>query len=432
MKLSYYTNIIKLKEDKYLLLKPFSRPIVVDNEVVDSLNGNSISDNKLADILNKENFTTQLEKEEEIALLWSFLEKQKTGGRYSIALTYDCNFRCIYCYEKNVKNNITMTKKMVDKFIDILLKDEIKGSIGITGGEPLLEENRDILKYLFQKGDGLKFDIISNGYELSNFIDLLSNYNITSIKGSLDGPKEIHDKRRVHYSGRDTFDVIIRGIKEALDVGLKIVIYVNVDSQNIDKIEELTQYLKENNIETPILLKRVNDRSGFKYPYILTPEEYFAKIFQLLKKESLDIYIYEFEALLKNLFKSLRDGSILIPKLRYCGGCEPNVLIFDPMGDIYCCDYILGNEEYKIGTYYPKFEFNNNYYLWKNRTASKIKECYDCKLAPLCGGGCALEAKNRDGTIYKSYCKETEPLIDYLPIWYSNIKIKEKITLMEE
>jgi len=122
----------------------------------------------------------------------------------------------------------------------------------------------------------------------------------------------------------------------------------------------------------------------------------------------------------------------LIPKLRYCGGCEPNVLIFDPKGDIYCCDYILGNEEYKIGTYFPKFEFNSNYYLWKNRTASKIKECYDCKLAPLCGGGCALEAKNRDGTIYKSYCSETKPLIDYLPIWYSNIKIKEKITLLEE
>ena len=34
MKLSYYTNIIKLKEDKYLLLKPFSRPIVVDKEIL--------------------------------------------------------------------------------------------------------------------------------------------------------------------------------------------------------------------------------------------------------------------------------------------------------------------------------------------------------------------------------------------------------------
>ena len=386
MKLSYYTNVIKLKEDKYLLLKPFSRPLVVDKEAVKSINNGLDHNSGLTDILNNENFTTQLEKEEEIALLWSFLEKQKIGGRYSIALTYDCNFRCIYCYERNVKNNITMTKKMVDKFIEILLKDEIKGSIGITGGEPLLEENRDTLKYLFKKGDGLKFDIISNGYELPNFIDLLSNYNITSIKVSLDGPKEIHDKRRAHNSNKGTFDVIIKGIKEALDTGLKIVIYVNVDSQNINKIGELIRYLKENDIKAPILLKRVNKRSGLEYPYILSPEEYFARIFQLLKKEKLDVYIYEFEALLKNLFKSLRDGSILIPKLRYCGGCEPNVLIFDPIGDIYSCDYVLGDKECKIGTYFPKLQFNSNYYLWKNRTANKIKECYDCKLAPLCGG----------------------------------------------
>jgi len=431
MRLSYYTNIIKLKDNEYLLLKPFSRPLVVDKEAVRAINSDD-SYSELINILNKENFTTELEKEEEIALLWSFLEKQEMSGRYSVALTYNCNFRCIYCYERNVKTNITMNKKMIDRFIEIFLKDEIKGSIGITGGEPLLKKNKEILEYFFQKGEGLKFDIISNGYELSEFVDLLSNYDITSIKVSLDGPKEVHDKRRIHYSGRDTFDTIMKGIKEALDTGLKIVIYVNVDSQNVDKIGELARYLKENNIKAPTLLKRVNKRSGLDYPYILTPEEYFRRVFDLLKKEKLNIYIYEFEALLKNLFKSLRDGSILIPKIRYCGGCEPNVLIFDPMGDIYSCDYVLGNEEYKIGTYYPKFELNNNYYLWKNRTASKIKECYECKLAPLCGGGCALEAKNRNGTIYKPYCKETKPLIDYLPIWYSNIKTKEKMTLLGE
>ena len=55
MRLSYYTNIIKLKDNEYLLLKPFSRPLVVDKEAVRAINSDD-SHSELINILNKENF----------------------------------------------------------------------------------------------------------------------------------------------------------------------------------------------------------------------------------------------------------------------------------------------------------------------------------------------------------------------------------------
>ncbi len=51
MRLSYYTNIIKLKDNEYLLLKPFSRPLVVDKEAVRAINSDD-SYSELINILN--------------------------------------------------------------------------------------------------------------------------------------------------------------------------------------------------------------------------------------------------------------------------------------------------------------------------------------------------------------------------------------------
>ena len=99
MKLSYYTNVIKLKEDKYLLLKPFSRPLVVDKEAVRAINSDD-SHSELTDILNKENFITELEKEEEI----------KRRNILNLQKYYDCKFLLIYGsdppFRGSIKENI--------------------------------------------------------------------------------------------------------------------------------------------------------------------------------------------------------------------------------------------------------------------------------------------------------------------------------------
>lgn len=423
---SCFINTVQIDENNYFLLKPNSRPLIVDREVVEAINNLSNAPREIVETLTKEGFLTNLKSEEEVALFYSFLEQneRQTEGRYSVALTYNCNFACTYCYEREISKENTISEEMIDKFYEIAAnnKDKIRQSIGITGGEPLMSKNIKILEYFLKEGKkkGFTFDIITNGYELLEFLDMLKKNDVKVVKVTLDGPKEIHNKRRIHGKDRETYDKIIEGIKEAQSTGIRITIFVNVDAQNVDYIPQLVNDLKENEINVTILLKRVNERSGAKYPHTLTPKEYFEKIFGIIKEHKLrEIKIYEFDVFYANVFRALSSGTSVPARVRYCGGVTPDVLIFDPRGDIYPCDYVLGDKKFSIGTYFPEFRLNMNYYLWKNRTVSKIKECFSCKLSLLCSGGCPIEAYTTHGTLYKPYCEETKYLFEYIKLWLS-------------
>jgi len=426
MRTSHFLNIVKLTNNEYFLLRPGSRPLIVDKDVVEAIGNLDSAPQNIIETLREEGVLTDLNPEEEIALFYNFLEESdiQTKGRYSIAITYNCNFACTYCYERGINNESTISRDMIDKFYEISTndRDKIENNIGITGGEPLMYENAEILEYLLREGKrkGFTFDVITNGYELIEFLDMLKKNNVKIVKVTLDGPKEIHDKRRIHKKVGETYDKILDGIKEAQNKGIKVTIFVNVDDQNINYIPQLINELNKNEINATILLKRVNERSGARYPLALSPKEYFKRVFKIIKEHRLkDVLIYEFDVFYANLFNALSSGNPIPARLRYCGGVNPNVLIFDPRGDIYSCDYVLGDKRFSVGTYYPEFKLNLNYYLWKNRTTSKIKECFNCKLSLLCSGGCPMEAYRTHGTLYKPYCEETKYLFEYIKLWLS-------------
>ncbi len=425
MKLSHFVNVIELDNNRYLLLKPRSPPIVIDEEALGVLKRPENGPQEVINLFKKYGIITELKTEEEIALLYGSLgqESQSSKGRYGIAMTYNCNFACIYCYERKIKRENTIRKELVDRFYEIakykLDRSEIIPSIGITGGEPLLDDHEDILEYILRRGskDGFVFDIISNGYMLSEYADLLSKYNVKVVKVTIDGPKRVHNARRPHITRRGTFDRIIEGIKAATQKGIFVTIFTNIDSQNIDHIPQLVNELREEGVNTPILLKRVNERSGARYPFMLPPDEYFQKVLSLLRKYDLpNVGIYEFDAFYQDLFKAISNGEPLPGRLKYCGATNGNVLIFDPRGDLYPCDYTLGNKELRVGTYYPEFKLNRNYLLWINRSVNNIPQCFGCKLAPFCAGGCPMEAYNATGTFYSPYCSETKYLFEYIKL----------------
>jgi uncharacterized protein len=56
-----------------------------------------------------------------------------------------------------------------------------------------------------------------------------------------------------------------------------------------------------------------------------------------------------------------------------------------------------------------------DFYQQMNRTPQLFPECMDCKLMPLCAGGCAGKSFIRNGSINKSLCLfSEESLIVYL------------------
>ena len=118
---------------------------------------------------------------------------------------------------------------------------ELRSSIlTLYGGEPLLAENKEIVNYIVEEGvkRGYKFNAITNGYELEHYLDLLSPTKICKLQITIDGPKAIHDTRRIHYKDYGTFDKIIHNISMALKKNIKVSVRMNTDNHNVDKFSK--------------------------------------------------------------------------------------------------------------------------------------------------------------------------------------------------
>ena len=216
---------------------------------------------KISDDLERRGYITQKTEEEE----YRYVERMAMAlhrkehimqASFTIVVTYNCNFRCPYCFEENLSKssdcNVKFSKQLVDKLFESILLIEPRDSlrnkvVKLYGGEPLLKENYEIVKYIVSKGMdiGFVFGAVTNGYDLEIYKDLISPEMIKYIQITIDGEKEFHNKRRIHYLGYPTFDKIISNIGIALDRGAEIVIRVNTDKNNIQSIGNLKKIFNE-------------------------------------------------------------------------------------------------------------------------------------------------------------------------------------------
>ena len=127
-----------------------------------------------------------------------------------------------------------------------------KKVITLYGGEPLLAENKEIVSYIINEGitRGYKFVAITNGYDLDCYGDLLSPDKIYKVQITVDGPKKLHDCKRIHYRYGETFDKIVENIQFALNHSIKVTIRMNMDTSNINQYNDLKKFFENLNSAT--------------------------------------------------------------------------------------------------------------------------------------------------------------------------------------
>jgi radical SAM protein with 4Fe4S-binding SPASM domain len=77
----------------------------------------------------------------------------------------------------------------------------------------------------------------------------------------------------------------------------------------------------------------------------------------------------------------------------HCGTASLQVLIFDPRGDVYPCNNLVGRPEHRVGTYHPRLQWQDaRVETWRKRVVSSMPDVVACKYALFCGGGCAFDA----------------------------------------
>ncbi len=157
--------------------------------------------------------TNSANQEHESLLTDSF---GRIAKKLRISVTDRCNLQCIYCMPKNNNNwfdssDILTFDEMI-RFASIMSKLGIE-NIRLTGGEPLLRSNIEILVENLSKITGIKkVSMTTNGILLPHKISQLKKAGLSSINISLDTFN--HEKFK-KINGTDSLDQVLESIKVA-------------------------------------------------------------------------------------------------------------------------------------------------------------------------------------------------------------------------
>lgn len=341
----------------------------------------------------------------------------------TIAPTLACNFKCPYCYEREVTDCSLMTEEVQEKIIEFI-ESKIPTinhlSISWYGGEPLLKKeiienlSEKIIKLCEENNVSYYAGITTNGYFLNkDTLEMLHKNKVNSIQVPLDGMKDNHDETRFISKDKGSFDKIIENLMSVKDLYQdekenypRINIRVNITRKNHKDIYDLVDLFKE---------KGLNDYVGM----------YIAKIDDPLDKD------HEYTLTNEEFIKLQNDFSKIIPKDkdedvfwkyypdRITASCccdSVSAFVVDPKGILYKCWEEIGHEEYSLGDlingrkkYYPK-----NYYKYLLDTSITNEKCSKCSILPVCmGGRCPYRIANNTALS----CKEMEETFNY---WMNN------------
>jgi uncharacterized protein len=322
----------------------------------------------------------------------------------TILTTYKCNFRCVYCFEESVKQDVFLDKSMSELIINWLInrakKRGYKGMFLVFyGGEPLLNVepidyiSRAIKQWSDANGVRFNFGIITNGSLINpSLIDKWRKIGLESIRISIDGDREAHNKRRPFINGSGSFDLIIENIKRIIDK-VKVGIAGNFDLENLDSIPRLLDYLdqqglthKFEKIDFTPLVSRLGPQDNPAAIELDSCLSFFAKdgMFDAtlwLRRELM------YRGIKTNPGMAINSCPLIM---------EDAGVAIDPKGVIYKCNSFLGYPEFSVGNIINE-EFNERQKEFLEIDA--WRRCpEDCPYVPMCQGGCRffsyLENKN--------------------------------------
>ena len=309
---------------------------------------------------------------DEIEFLRTKFNMGKYGNRnlsLTIISTLDCNMACLYCYESdNLKHLYPYNELEEDiiKFVETRIATMGYSSIFVNwyGGEPLLNKefifslSKKLLKLCKAKDVKYGSMIVTNGTILNkNIVNKLKRYKMRNMQITLDGPQDIHDKRRpFKNSNKSSFLTITRNIKRVMGI-IPIQIRINVDKTNFSNTLKLIE-----KFESMDFLNRSNKISV----YLGYTREWTAKCNNILPycfsmKEFSKAEI-EFQKML--ISKGLIISNMYPSPASFCVAASPHGFVIETGGELHKCWSDVGNSEAFIGNIRDKIELNSKYLKW--------------------------------------------------------------------
>lgn len=412
LKSSFYNVFFPIDTENILLFNTLRSSLlrvdqeakeVLENELFDTLPRDFVRILKDNGILIED----ELDEKEVFRYLFERGKHVSQTAGFHVITTYACNLACAYCFE-GMGNRASdyMDLTGAEKVIKFIKKTTIGNNchaltIELYGGEPLLnfDVGQTILVELsdWAKENGIHFsaNAITNGTLITEDIaNKLSEFK-SSILVTLDGPKEIHNKRRMYKGGRGTFDDIVKGLIIAKEHNLPTKIRINQDKENQLYIPALFDVLRSLSLEDVIIsIKPVFNSSPacLSYPSSFQDSEgsiMSSRLYEIARDKGFKI-----------------EENPTLPAVNVCSALHSSVFTVDPLGRLFKCAILPPYEEFSVGEIDEKGEprFNSLFYKTVRRNPLSIDDCGGCKLVPICGSGCLAIALGRYKTPNKKVC----------------------------
>lgn len=430
--LSHYTSVIKCNLGEVLLYNSFMGAIArlsvqqyrdIEKFISHGFNDPDITNNNVLQELCTGGFfvPSDLDEQKKVTEL---LDKERETVPFSmIILPYEnCNFRCVYCYEKfehgKMKSDIIKGLKL---FVDRKVQETqgLKG-IGVSwfGGEPLLAQ--DIIYELSAsfisscKNNAISYtgSMSTNGYFLTpNVVDSLLECKIKRFQVTLDGPESIHNTNRKLIDGGKTYKRIFDNLTKMRDRKDDFFIRMRVNFNN-DFVSSIKRWLEEE--ITPHFSNDPRFALGFNN---ITkwggPNDATLNVCDSVSASTLKTQFTAMSQMCN--FSDQLVKELLMPHGNVCYAGRDSSIIVGSNGVIYKCTLAFDDPRNIVGNLTTDGQLQINKTLWDQWTKLNDKDtiwCEVCSFYPSCQGRkCPLEAINQKRPVCPMTKEEYETLV---------------------
>ena len=289
--------------------------------------------------------------------------KQRSAGvvkALCLHIAHSCNLNCSYCFASQGKyhgERALMSFEVGKQALDFLIASSGKRhnlEVDFFGGEPLM--NFEVVKQLVayarsiekEHNKNFRFTLTTNGMLIDDDVIDFANREMSNVVLSLDGRKEVHDRFRVDYAGKGSWDRIVPKFQKLVQArgGKNYYMRGTFTHANTDFLKDIQQMLDLGFTELSMepVVCAPEDPSALTredLPIVLEQYEQLAQLMLQRRREGRPFTFYHYMI-------DLKGGPCIYKRISGCGSGTEYMAV-TPWGDLYPCHQFVGEEKFKLG-----------------------------------------------------------------------------------
>ena len=347
-------------------------------------------------------------------MAFDFKNRSTVVKALCLHVAHTCNLSCPYCFASQGKYHGQQALMRFDvgkRALDFLMEnsgDRVNLEVDFFGGEPLMnwEVVKELVAYAREqegpRGKKFRFTLTTNGMLIDDDVIDFANREMHNVVLSLDGRKEVHDRLRVDWAGRGSYDRIVPKFQKLVERrgGKGYYMRGTFTHANPDFTKDVLHMadLGFDQLSMEPVVCAPNDPAALTaedLPIVLEQYELLAKEMLRREREGRGFTFYHY-------MLDLAHGPCIYKRISGCGSGTEYMAV-TPWGDLYPCHQFVGEDAYKLGDIWQGVTNTAVRDEFKSCNAYARPECADCWARLYCSGGCAANAYHASGSIRGVY-----------------------------